>query len=540
MIAAFAQRARARSRNARRGSSVTSAAPAPAPAVGAVRAGSVLAAITAVALLLRLTSLSRGLFSDEAYSLALAQRGFGHMLALFGYEANGTPYPIVLWPLIRVFGDSEGVLRLPAVLAGAASVPALWWAARRYVSQAGALLAAALLAVNPMAVFYGHQARPYAFVVLAGCLAFGFWPRALRAHDTRTWVGYVVSMTALAYCDILAAPIVIPAQAMIVARESRDGRSGWRRWAYALAATAVCCIPLLLAAAIARSRRNALYWLPKTDRSLVTLALQEFTAGLSGVTAARWVTLLAGVALVAAAVWVARRRAHAPRPTVLSIALCWGLAPIALLLIVSFAAPVFWPRYAIVALPGLCLLAAAAAERLWNAAGWRVLCAGCLAVVFAASLVAVARQRTVLQENWPPIAGWLSVDRRDGQPVIVDNALVLPALGYYDHAFRARDGDLVVQEWHDRPLPAGVVGFKDRTGYGSVPDGPPSASTIARLARAGHGTVWMVVADVDAALQSDPRTGAAVAWARAHCHVQIRTAVGVWAMRASGCATAPA
>src|SRR5437764_935401 len=89
-------------------------------------------AVTLVGLLLRVTSLGHGLFADEAYSLALAQRGFGHMLELFGFEANGMPFPIVLWPLIRIFGTGEAVLRLPSLIAGTASIPALWWAARRF------------------------------------------------------------------------------------------------------------------------------------------------------------------------------------------------------------------------------------------------------------------------------------------------------------------------------------------------------------------------------------------------------------------------
>src|SRR6476646_9607125 len=104
--------------------------------------------LTAVGLGLRVTSLGRSLFVDEAYSLALAQRSFGHMIELFGYEANGMPYPIVLWPLVRIFGTGEAVLRVPAVIAGAASVPALWWAARRLAGEAAALVAAALLAVS--------------------------------------------------------------------------------------------------------------------------------------------------------------------------------------------------------------------------------------------------------------------------------------------------------------------------------------------------------------------------------------------------------
>jgi hypothetical protein len=527
----------------------------------------VLVALTALALLLRVTNLSRSLFTDETYSLALAQRSFGHMLVLFGYEANGTPYPIALWPLIRIFGTGPVLLRAPAVLAGTLSVPALWWAAQRYVSRPAALLAAGLLAINPMAIWYSAMARQYAFVVLAACLAFGALPRALAlgappgaldgdghahrgASDSRAggrtstledrtaryaWIGYVAAMVALAYSDLLAAPIALPAQALIV---HRCGAAGRRSWLRAMVAVAVCCVPLLVAAAIARSRRNALYWLPKTDRALVTLALQEFTGGFSELSAVRWATLAAGAVLVGGALWSMRRAADTERQRTLAIAACWGIAPGALLLAISFVQPVFWPRYAILALPGLCLLVAVAAERLWRQRGSRLLAGGCVAILAIAGVVADAKQRTHLQENWLPAAAWLGAARTSAQPVIVDNALVLPSLGYYDPAFRAANGDLIVQEWHDLPLPRGFVGFKDRTGYGSAPDGPPSMATFEKLARRGGGTVWMVVSEVDDDLQSNPREGAAVAWARTHCHVQVRESVGVWVMRASGC-TAP-
>ena len=151
-------------------------------------------------------------------------------------------------------------------------------------------------------------------------------------------------MVALCYSEIFAAPLVLPAQALIT---RHAGRAGFRRWLWSLLAVFVCSVPLLVGAAIARSRRNALYWAPKTDRELVTFALQEFTAGLSGLTAARWVTLVAGVVLVGAALWiVGRGRAPAVRGT-LAMALCWGLLPGALLLAISFVQPVFWPRYAI-------------------------------------------------------------------------------------------------------------------------------------------------------------------------------------------------
>ncbi len=497
-----------------------------------------LAGLTALALALRVTSLSRSLFTDEIYSFALAQRGFGHMLALFGYEANGTPYAIVLWPLIRIFGSSAALLRVPSVIAGTLSVPALWWAARRYAAPATALLAAGLLAVNPMAVWYSQQARAYAFVVLSVILAFGALPRALqRSGERRAWIGYVAAMTVLAYSEIFAAPLALPAQALIA---WRAGRVAFRRWLASLLAVAVCCIPLLVAAVVSRGRRDALYWLPKTSRSLVTLALQEFTAGFSGLTAARWATLAAAVVLVAGALWAVSRRRQRAQDTALAMALCWGLAPAAVLLAISFKQPVFWPRYAIMSLPGLCLALALAAERLWHSRAGALAAAACIAVVVVAAGAADSRQRSHLQEDWPPVAAVLRAERAVGAPTIIDNALVLPSLGYYDPAFRAADGELIVDEWKDQPLPSGVVGFKDRTGYGNVPDGPPTAAAFALLARQGAGTVWMVVSEVDDALQQDPRTGAAVAWARSHCHVQVYRSVGVWLLHASRCAVSGA
>ncbi len=493
-----------------------------------------IAALTVLALLLRVTSLSRSLFTDEVYTLALAQRSFAHMIGLFGYETNGMAYPIVLWPLIRIFGTGEVLLRLPAVVAGTASVPALWWASRQLVREgAVALLAAALLAINPMAIWYSQTARPYAFVLLTACLAFGALPRALaRADGRRAWAGYVTAMVVLAYCNLLALPIAVPAQALIA---RRGGRAGLRRWLRSLLAVLVCCVPLLVGAALERGQRNPLYWLPRLSRELVEVGLQEFTGGFSGVSAVRWVTLAAGGALVAAAAWRVSRGGVRGERDAFAIAACWGLLPGGLLLVVSAVEPVFWPRYAIVALPGLCLLGAIAARQLWDGRGDVAFVAGCLVVVVGVGAFADARQVSALQENWPPIAAWLRAERAAGQPTIVNNALVLPSLGYYDPAFRAGDGDLVVQEWHDLALPAGIVGFKDRTGYGSVPTGPPSVATFMSLARRGGGSVWMIVSEIDRDLQSDPKDGAAVAWARSHCRVQTRESVGVWAFHATGC-----
>ena len=109
------------------------AVPPRARAAGAVAAPelALLLAVTAIAVALRAGGLTfQGLDGDEGYSIALAQRSFADMLALFGYEANGTLYSLLLWPLSRI-DDSLAMLRAPAAAAGSLAVPALWWALRR-------------------------------------------------------------------------------------------------------------------------------------------------------------------------------------------------------------------------------------------------------------------------------------------------------------------------------------------------------------------------------------------------------------------------
>jgi hypothetical protein len=518
----------------------------PARASGARRELIVLAVLSALAFALRLTSLSRSLFNDETVSLALAQRSFGHMFSLYGYEANGTPYSLVLWPTIRIFGTQEAILRVPALIAGTLSIPAMYWAARAFSARRWvALLAAGLLAINPMAVWYSQVARSYAFVVLAACIAFGALVRWIDDPDRRAmfWL-YVAGMVLLAYSDLFAPVLVLPAQALIVWRGGAQGEGGeprerrradLQRWLAALVAVLVICIPLLVAGLISHGRRDALYWLPKLSRGLVELALQEFSGGFSEVTAVRWLTLLVLVVLVGAAAWLLRRREDGRARDTLLIALAWGVLPIALLLIVSAAYPVFWPRYAILALPGLCLLAALAAERLARTRNSLAIAGGCLVALVAVGLYADAKQVDSVQQEWRPTMSWLRSTRKVGEPLVADSVLALPSMGYYDHQLRARDGDLIVQEWHDTPLPVNFTGYKDPTGYGRALNGPPSLARTRSAALAAGGKVWFVFSEVDTDEQGHPAQMEVMRWARANCRVQIQTSVGVEVVHATDC-----
>lgn len=132
-----------------------------------------LALITLLALAVRVWALgSRALLPDEGSSLYFSQLPLSLLL-----WAHCDPHPPGYYLLLRGvagLGQSESWLRLPSALAGALAVPLTWAVGRtamcataapgqRWPDQA-ALLAAALVACAPLAIWYSQEARPYALL----------------------------------------------------------------------------------------------------------------------------------------------------------------------------------------------------------------------------------------------------------------------------------------------------------------------------------------------------------------------------------------
>lgn len=134
--------------------------------------------LTVAALALRLWDLGgRPLLSDESSSFYFSQLPLATLLG-----SLCDPHPPGYYLLLRgaaALGQSESWLRLPSALAGALAVPLTWAVARlagaatlprtartaHWSGQAG-LLAAALVAFAPLAVWYSQEVRAYALLSL--------------------------------------------------------------------------------------------------------------------------------------------------------------------------------------------------------------------------------------------------------------------------------------------------------------------------------------------------------------------------------------
>lgn len=147
--------------------------PASAAAGAARGTGPALAALVLLGGALRLVGLgAEPLWLDEAFTWRWAHLPWAE---LFGpaarTETNPPPWFAVERLVLLLLGDGAAALRLPAALLGIAAVPLGYLLGRRLAGERGGLLAALLLAVDPLLVAYAQEARGYALLVAGTLLA---------------------------------------------------------------------------------------------------------------------------------------------------------------------------------------------------------------------------------------------------------------------------------------------------------------------------------------------------------------------------------
>lgn len=200
---------------------------APSTAPAAVQRPLVwLLTIMAVAVALRGWSLTAPLQQDEFTALAaVAERAAlpgtlpstnEPLLPVAGLEAVrersvlpfGIPQPLplfhyLLYGVLQFLPAAEWSLRLPSLLAGLASIAAIYWLCRRFLGTEAALVAALLTAADPMQVGVSVLSQPYALANFACILSFITLLGLFRATEMRGAllyaVGYAATLVAVGY-----------------------------------------------------------------------------------------------------------------------------------------------------------------------------------------------------------------------------------------------------------------------------------------------------------------------------------------------------
>ncbi|HMC51088.1 MAG TPA: glycosyltransferase family 39 protein [Solirubrobacterales bacterium] len=208
----------------------------------------IVAGLTVLAGVLRFATLGvQSYHHDEIVTASRILRdGFWHAMDAVGFSESAPPlYYAVAWLWTQLTGTGEFGLRTVSAAAGVATVPVAYLLGAELSSRRAGIVAAALVAVNPMLLWYSQEARAYALFVLLTALSLLYFVRALdrgRRRDSLAWG--IASALALSTHYFAAFPIA--AEALWLLRRRRREAGGAFPGIWIVAVAGLLLTPLLL------------------------------------------------------------------------------------------------------------------------------------------------------------------------------------------------------------------------------------------------------------------------------------------------------
>jgi mannosyltransferase len=388
-----------------------------------------LGAILVLAAVLRFATLrTQSIWFDEAATWDLVRRPLGAMLdRIPDGESNPPLFYVLEWGWTRVFGDGEAGLRSLSALAGLLTVPVAYAIGRRAGGLACAgLAAAALVAVNPLLVWFSQEARSYALATLLSAVALLLALRASEDARGRWLAGWALAAALALATHYFTAFVLAPQALWLLLRHPH--RRGALAAVGAVAAAGLALLPLLLAQA------GNPYDIAGTSLALRLAQLpKQFLLGYRGPLALPLGLL--GASLVAGGAWLLLRRTPPAVRTRALALVAVGAIGLVLPLVAALAGADYLNTRNL--LPALIpLLAAlgigcgASAPQRAGMAALAGLCALSLAIV-----IAVTADAQYQRQDWRGLARALG-DRDDPRALVISPANGELALRYYRPGLR--------------------------------------------------------------------------------------------------------
>jgi hypothetical protein len=409
----------------------------------------VLAGLTLLGAGLRFASLDlQSYHHDEAVTaIRVLDHSFGGMLdQVADAERSGPGYYAVAWLWSQPFGTGEAGLRSLSAVFGTLTIPAGYLVAARLASVRGGLIAAGLIALCPLLIWYSQEARSYAMVVLLSVVALYYLAAILTKPSRRAYAGWVVASVAALATHYFAAFLIAPQAAWLFFRVGgRDARA-------AVLATAAASVPLMLLAKSQSGddRANEFVDEPLLERLAdfgVNVSMGEkagFDAELAGIPRSGLIIAILAVALGVAGIVLLMQRATAAERTrgllMLGIGACAVVLPAAL----AVAGLDLVKQRNLVGAVVPLLLAVAIGFATLRTGRTGLAAAAAMAGLFAAGHLSTLTNETIQRDDWRGVAE--AIGPVDESRLVVARTVADDPLIFYLPGGAAKIGNSVTPE----------------------------------------------------------------------------------------------
>jgi len=313
--------------------------------------------VALLAFALRLFHLGEWSFwHDEAVSVLLAQKPPVEVVLITAADVHPPLYYLLLKGFL-IFGQNEFVVRFLSALCGAGSVWMIYLLGRDLFNASTGLIGALLMALSPLQVFYGQEARMYTLLLLF--ITFAVWC-FMRALDNNRWIWwglFALGITLAAYTAYFTFPIIAAMSLYIFLVDKRRDRIF--KFLLAIVITVLLYLPWLTIFYTQAQSVLGSYWMERPHPLILFTTLSGFFIGVT-LTPFWIMTALAVTLFLLFAVF--SNVYHALKKGVdihaLWWLLLWGFIPLLGTFLISLIKPIFQLRTVLTAAPAFYLLVA--------------------------------------------------------------------------------------------------------------------------------------------------------------------------------------
>lgn len=262
---------------------------------------SALVVILLIGYILRIYRLgAQNIWWDEGLAIWAVRKSFGGTTLWTAGDVHPPLYFWLLWPWVRLAGESELAARYITLIYGMLTVALAYPISRQLGNRQIGLVGILLVAVSRFEIWWSQEMRMYMLAGLMGLMA-TYWLVSLvgrrgaddrrsgedwilRSRDLKPWVGYVLSTTAALYTIYLSVVFVavhnVWVLGLLIWGRLRNRWAFLRRWVVAQLAVAGLMVPWL-ALALPRMRSWRIIQEPPSLRFVSQLYVTLLATGVS-------------------------------------------------------------------------------------------------------------------------------------------------------------------------------------------------------------------------------------------------------------------
>jgi hypothetical protein len=377
----------------------------------------------------------QGYWYDEANTVFLVRHSFGQMLGVLPSNESTPPfYYCLAWLWTQVLGSGEAGLRSLSALSGVLVIPVAYALGAAAATRRVGLVLAALVAFNPLLIWYSQEARAYALMVLLTAVTLLALARAARRPEPRPVAAWAVT-SGLALTTHYYAVLVVAPQALWLLWQHRR-----RRAVQVAVAAIVACGLALIPLALSQNGTHRDRWIsraplgPRVNQLIPHVLIGPGVPDRPLVKFIAFAAALAGLALLALRANGAERRPAAAAGLLVLTGVGMSFA-----FVLAGYDGLITRNLIALTVPVLVVLAAGFGAR--RAGHLGLLAAGVLCAMGLIAAVGVAADRDLQRPDWRPLIRMLGPPPRHapGRALIVQHYHMLLPLSLYMRGLRRID-----------------------------------------------------------------------------------------------------